>query len=69
MAESATRAKDLRAVPAADLAAQLAALRQQLWQHRLKARDGSLQQTHQLPMIRRQIARIQTVLREGRGQA
>ena len=67
MATKRSKAKDLCAMPAADLEQQVAQLRQELWQQRLKARDGSLQQTHQLSAARRQVARIQTVLREQQG--
>ncbi|MBI4342854.1 MAG: 50S ribosomal protein L29 [Candidatus Omnitrophica bacterium] len=68
MAEKRPTAKALRALPADDLTAQLGKLRQELWQHRLKARDGSLQQTHVLLAARRQIARVQTLLRESAAQ-
>ena len=64
MAEKPPTAKALRALPAADLTAQRTALSQELWQHRLKAKDGSFQQTHRLGELRRQIARISTILRE-----
>ena len=64
MAEKLPKVKDLRALPATELQGQLQSLRQELWQHRLKAKDGSLQQTHQLRFVRRQIARVQTLLRE-----
>lgn len=64
MAEKRSNAKTLRALPATDLAAQRTALRLELWHHRLKAKDGSLQQTHHLGALRRQIARISTILRE-----
>ena len=60
--QSATQA--LRDMPVSDLQAQLAKLRQELWQNRLKARDGSLQQSHVLSQARRQIARVQTALRQ-----
>ena len=64
MAESRVTTKDLRALPADDLKTQLISLRKDLWHHRLKARDGSLQQTHLLSRLRRQIARVQTILRQ-----
>ena len=67
MAVKQPKAKELRTMPADDLRQQIAQLRQELWQQRLKARDGSLQQTHQLSAARRQVARIQTVLREQQG--
>lgn len=56
--------KTLRDLPASDLQAQLTKLRQELWQNRLKARDGSLQQSHLLSQARREIARVHTALRQ-----
>ena len=64
MAEKLPKVKDLRALPTTELQGQLQSLRQELWQHRLKAKDGSLQQTHHLRFVRRQIARVQTLLKE-----
>ena len=66
MADRLPKTKELRALPAADIAAQLEKLRQDLWQQRLKAKEGALQQTHQLRLMKRQIARIQMVLKEPR---
>ena len=66
MAEKRPSTQELRAVPEAELAGQVEQLRRELWQHRLKAKDGSLQQTHVLPALKRHIARIHTVLRERR---
>lgn len=64
MAQPRPKPKDLRGLPEADLRAQVQALRQELWELRVKARDGALQQTHVLPIVRRQLARVETVLRE-----
>ena len=64
MAQKLPKAKDLRALPDSEIRTELEKLRLQLWQHRLKAKDGSLQQSHHLPLVRRQIARINTLLRE-----
>ena len=64
MAEKRPKAKELRALPEGDLRAQLDKLRQELWDHRIKVKAGSLQQTHLLPMVKRQIARLETILRE-----
>ena len=64
MAEKRLGAKELRGVPQEDLRAQLAKLQQEFWQQRVKTREGSLQQTHQLRFMRRQMARIQTILVE-----
>ena len=66
MAAKRTHAKDLRTQSPQELRDQIEQLRQDLWHQRLKARDGGLQQTHQLSAARRHIARIQTVLNEQR---
>ena len=60
------RTKDLRGLPAADLQGQLTTLREELWQHRLKAKGGSLPRHHRIPTTRRQIARVFTVLNQQR---
>ena len=64
MATKRLSAKDLRAQSAVELKEQIDQLRQDLWQQRLKAREGGLQQTHQLSLGRRHIARITTILNE-----
>ena len=64
MAQKLPKAKDLRALPDPEIRTELEKLRQELWQYRLKVKDGSLQQAHHVPLVKRQIARIQTVLRE-----
>lgn len=69
MAEKRLHAKELRAMPEADLKAQLETLRRELWLQRMKVKDGSLQQTHQLRAGKRHIARILTVLAQQRGGA
>ena len=66
MAAKKIRAKDLRAQSDQELRDQIAQLRQDLWQQRMKAREGSLPQTHHLSAGRRQIARIHTILSEPR---
>ena len=66
MAERQPTAKDLRALSTADLTTQLEKLRQELWQHRIKTKEGAQQQMHLAPAIKRQIARVHTVLREQR---
>ena len=64
MAEKRPGVKELRALPAVELQGHVQSLRQELWEHRVKAKQGALQQTHLLRALRRQIARIQTVLSE-----
>lgn len=60
----ALRAKDLRDVPHTELKERLAQLQKELWQQRLKSIDGSLQHTHGITAVKRDIARVQTVLTE-----
>ena len=57
---------ELRALPDAELQAQLETLKRELWNQRLKIKDGSLQQNHHIALARRQIARLLTVARERR---
>ena len=64
MAEQRMDTKALRAAPAADLAAQVDAVRRERWDHRLKMAEGSVRQTHRLRLLRRQLARILTIQRE-----
>ncbi len=69
MADKQLKAKELRAVPEADLRVQLEELRKELWYARLKTKEGALQQTQRLSVMRRQIARLLTILREQRREA
>ena len=64
MPQTRQKPAQLRSLPEAELRAQIQALRQELWELRVKARDGSLQQNHLLPLARRQLARVATLLRE-----
>jgi large subunit ribosomal protein L29 len=64
MGAKTPKAKELRGSSEADLRTQLEAARRELWDGRLKARAGSLQQPHRLRAIRRQAARLLTVLKE-----
>ena len=64
MAQKRASAKDLRALPPADLREQASKLRQELWQQRVKIKEGAVQQTHQGRIIRRHIARVLTIARE-----
>lgn len=64
MADKMPTVKELRGLPAAELQSHIEKLQQDMWQHRLKAREGSLQQTHLLSRARRQIARLRTIQRE-----
>ena len=64
MAQKLATAKALRELPRADLLAQVEKLRQELWQHRIKTKEGAATAMHHIPVLRRQIARIHTVLKE-----
>ena len=64
MAEKPLGTKELRGLGETELHAQIDKLRQELWEQRVKAKEGALPQTHQLGKARRQIARIRTILRE-----
>lgn len=65
MADNAMTTQELRALPEADLRERLGRLRQELWRHRVNATEGSMKQTHLLSRARRDIARVETLLREG----
>jgi large subunit ribosomal protein L29 len=66
----AIKPKELRAMPDEELRTQLSSLRTELWTARIKAKDGSLQQSHLLRSLRRRIARAQTIAGErGRSAA
>ncbi len=64
MAQKLPKTKDLRVLPDPEIRTELEKLRQEQWQYRIKAKDGSLKQSHHLPLIKRQIARVLTVIRE-----
>lgn len=58
------KASELREKSADDLQRELLALRREQFNLRMQEATGQLVQTHQYGMIRRDIARIKTVLRE-----
>ena len=62
MAKKWPNPTELRQLAEGELTSQLDTLRKDLWQHRVKAKQGTLQQTHLLSAMRAQIARIRTVL-------
>lgn len=63
------KAKDLRAKSAGELEDELLALRREQFNLRMQSGTGQLAQTHQFGRIRRDIARIKTVLAEARQQS
>jgi large subunit ribosomal protein L29 len=61
------KAGELRDLAAAELTAKGRELRDQLWNARMKKATGQLENTALLRTLRRDIARVETVLREKRG--
>ena len=55
---------ELRAMPEGELQQKLADVRKELRDLRLKARQGQLDQPHRIAFLRRDIARMLTLLRE-----
>ena len=62
------KAADLRNKTTAELDEELIALRREQFNLRMQKATGQLAQTHQFGQIRRDIARIKTVLSESRNQ-
>jgi len=62
------KARDLRAKTTDELHQELLALRREQFNLRMQEATGQLSQTHQFSAIRRDIARIKTVLREAAAQ-
>ncbi|MFC1503062.1 50S ribosomal protein L29 [Pseudomonadota bacterium] len=60
-------AQDLRAKSVEELNAELVSLLREQFNLRMQAATGQLQQTHNLKTVRRDIARVKTVLTEKAG--
>ena len=60
------KVKELRAMPDAELQQRLAQTQQDLVGLRLKASHGPMEQPHRIRLLRQEVARILTLLREGR---
>jgi ribosomal protein L29 len=58
------RPQELRALSGTELSAQLEKLKEELWQHRINTTEGAKPQVHEGRAIRRQLARILTIMRE-----
>jgi ribosomal protein L29 len=69
MADKWPTSKELRGMSETDLRSSIQKLNDDLWQSRQKADEGASQQTHRFGIIRRQIARINTVMNEQRRTA
>lgn len=61
------KAGELRELPVTELTAKGRELRDQLWNARMKKATGQLENTAMLRTLRRDIARVETLLREKRG--
>ena len=66
MAKEGASPKELRQLPEGELHTQMDTLRQEIWQNRIKLKQGASQQTHVVRKAKRNIARIQTLLNEKR---
>jgi large subunit ribosomal protein L29 len=64
MAKSTLNVSSLRGLSQGELEAKLGTMRQELWQFTQKVKTGTDQQVHKIRVMRRDIARVQTVLRE-----
>ncbi len=62
MADKYPRATELKELPVDELNTQIKTIRQDLWNARIKVQNGSMQQVNTLKQMRRQIARIETVI-------
>ena len=69
MADAWPAPKELRGMNEADLRAGMQKLADDLWQLRQKTDEGASQQTHRFGLIRRQIARMHTIMNEQRRAA
>jgi ribosomal protein L29 len=69
MAAKWPKANELRAMPEGELRTQLDKLTQELWHARQRTAEGAQQQTHRFSALRRQIARVHTVLNAPRQPA
>lgn len=58
--------KELRGKSAVDLSAQLLELRREQFNLRMQKGSGQLTQTHQIRMVRREVARIKGLLGENK---
>ena len=61
------KAAELRELALTELTARGRELRDQLWSARMKKATGQLENTAMLRTLRRDIARVETLLREKRG--
>jgi large subunit ribosomal protein L29 len=61
------KAAELRDLSVEELAGKSRELRDQLWNARVKKSTGQLENTSLLRTLRRDVARVETVLREKRG--
>jgi large subunit ribosomal protein L29 len=68
-AKASSKADDFRAKSADELAEQLAALKKEQFNLRFQRANGQLEKTNRIRAVRKDIARIETVLTEHRRKA
>jgi large subunit ribosomal protein L29 len=57
-------AKDIRSLSSAEIPVKLRETRDQLLQLRLRKQTGQVEKTHELRVLRKDIARLETILRQ-----
>lgn len=61
--------KEIRELSAAEITTKLREIREQLTQLRLRKHTGQVEKTHELRSLRKDIARLETVLNQKKRQA
>ncbi len=61
--------KDIRELAPAEIATKLREIREQLLQLKLRKQTGQVEKTHELRTLRKDIARLETILNEKKAQA
>lgn len=69
MAKDETKIAELRNRSDEDLVAELRAMRDELFKLKFQHATGQLDKTHRLPTLKRQIARVSTIMRERAAKA
>lgn len=63
------KTKEIRELPPTEIENRLRSTHEELLQLRLKKQTGQIEKTHQLRVLRKDIARLETILREKKAKA
>ena len=58
------KAKDIRALTAAEITTKIRETRESLLQQNLRKQTGQVEKTHELRSLRKDVARLETILRQ-----